>query len=72
MNKEELLNRMMQADMDSFIKEVSEEHQIIVGEKYHFGRSSWAIGGYSYTDSYYIVDSWDNITYDMQKQKIDW
>lgn len=35
-----LLNRMMQADMDSFIKEVSEEHQIIVpdDEKKRFER----------------------------------
>ena len=37
---QELLNRMMQTDMDSFINEVSEEHQIIVpdDEKKRFKR----------------------------------
>ena len=51
---------------------VNENQQIIVGEKYHFDNSSWSYGGINKTNSYYIVESWDDITYDMQKQKIDW
>ena len=52
---------------------VQENHQIIVGEEYHFDNSSPGYGGIDNTTSYYIIDSWDDyITYDIKKQQIDW